>query len=84
MAVGTPRHQCTDGAGMLNCIVESVGCAGPMGLVGGVLGDVENAGCDGPVAVGRRAPAGDDHVVCYTCAWRHINVIFYILLKMVE
>ena len=52
---------------MLNCTVKSTGCAGQMGLVGGVLGDVvENAGCgcDGPVAVERRAPAGDDHVVC--------------------
>ena len=49
---------------MLNCTVKSAGCAGPMGLVGGVLGNVvENASCDGSVAVGRWAPAGDDHVV---------------------
>ena len=50
---------------MLDYTDESAGCAGPMGLVNGILGNVvKNAGCDRPVAVGHRAPAGDDHVVC--------------------
>ena len=49
---------------MLGCTVESVGFAGPHGLIVSAPENfVKIFGCDGPVIVGRWLPAGDDYVV---------------------